>query len=231
LKSISAAKYCVQITQLGDSSTNWPRWSPDGKQIAFDALVRGKPGIYLVGLDGAKPRSVIDDSVGALRPNWSADGHWIYYPSHRSGEMQIWKVPAQGGQAIQVTKHGGALASETPDGRQLYYIVANNYSELWQRDLQNGDEHRFVEVPDVPDYMSYQIANDGIYFTTPDSSGSAIHSSLLQFSFVTRKTRTVTPLGNMMWTHGISISRDGRTILYSQQDHLNQNIMLVENFH
>jgi Tol biopolymer transport system component len=219
-----------QITELGDSSTSWPRWSPDGKQIAFDSHLRGKPAIYLVGLDSAKPRPVKDDSGGALFPNWSADGNWIYYQSHRSCEMDIWKVPAQGGHAIQVTKHGGALASETPDGHQLYYIVANNSSELWQRDLQSGDEHRVVEVPDIPDYMSYQITNEGIYFTIPDSSGSDVHSSLRHFSFLTRTIRTVTPLGNMMGTHGISVSRDGRTILYSQQDHLNMNIMLVENF-
>jgi Tol biopolymer transport system component/DNA-binding winged helix-turn-helix (wHTH) protein len=218
-----------QITQIEDSSTSWPRWSPDGKQIAFDSRVRGKSGVYLVGLQGAKPRFVTDDGVGAKWPNWSADGNWIYYQSHRSGEMQIWKVPAQGGQAIQVTKHGGDFAFE--DGHDLYYVIANNSSELWRRNLRNGDEHRVAEVTDIPDSMSFQIMNDGIYFTIPDSSGSDIHSSLRYFSFVTRKMRTVTPLGNMMWTHGISISRDGRTILYSQQDHLNQNIMLVENFH
>jgi Tol biopolymer transport system component len=220
-----------QITQLGDSSTSWPRWSPDGRQIAFGSGLRGTPGIYLVGLGGAKPRPVIDDSVLVAFPTWSADGNWIYYQSHRSGEMQIWKVPAQGGQAIQVTKHGGALAFETPDGRELYYIIDSRYPELWQRNLRSGEEHRVSEVPDIPDYNSYQITNDGIYFTIPDSSGSDVHSSLRYFSFVTRKMRTVTPLGNMMWTHGISISKDGRTILYSQQDHLNQNIMLVENFH
>jgi Tol biopolymer transport system component/DNA-binding winged helix-turn-helix (wHTH) protein len=218
-----------QITQLGDSS--WPRWSPDGKQIAFASYARGKPGIYLVGLDSAKPRPVTEDSVGAFFPNWSADGNWIYYQSHRSGEVQIWKVPARGGQAIQITKHGGAMASETPDGHHLYYIIAKNSSELWQRNLQNGDEHRVVEVPDIPDYMSYQITNEGIYFTIPDSSGSDAHSSLRHFSFLTGLIRIVTPLGNMTETHGISVSRDGSTILYSQQDHLNMNIMLVENFH
>ena len=36
-----------QITQLGDSSTSWPRWSPDGRQIAFGSGLRGTPGIYL----------------------------------------------------------------------------------------------------------------------------------------------------------------------------------------
>ena len=43
--------------------------------------------------------------------------------------------------------------------------------------------------------------------------------------------REVAALGNMMFTEGISVSKDRLTILYSQQDHFEINIMLVENFH
>jgi hypothetical protein len=123
------------------------------------------------------------------------------------------------------------LAFETPDGKNLYYISANKTSELWQINMPDGDEHRVADAPDIPEYMSCQITNDGMYFTMPDSSSSEMHSSLRYFSFVTRKIRTVTSLGNLARTQGLSISRDGRTILYAQQDHLNMNIMLVDNFH
>ena len=224
----------MQITHLGSDSTGSPRWSPDGKLIAFDSRAHGKSSIYLVGLDGGAPRPITGDSFDDLMPNWSADGKWIYYQSNRSGEMQVWKVPTEGGQAIQVTKQGGALALETPNGNDLYYIIANKDAELWHRDLRSDEEHRVVEVPDIPDYMSYQITNDGLYFTIPEASGSHAHSPhsvLRYFSFATRKIRTVTTLGSMMETHGIAVSRDGRTILYSQQDHISMNIMLVENFH
>ena len=97
--------------------------------------------------------------------------------------------------------------------------------------MPDGDEHQVPDAPDIPEYVSLQVTNDGIYFTMPDSSGSGVHSSLQYFSFVTKKTRTVTILGNLVWTEGLSISRDGRTILFAQQDHLNENIMLVDNFH
>ena len=79
--------------------------------------------------------------------------------------------------------------------------------------------------------MGAQITNDGSIFDVPDSAGSLQHESLQYFSFATGESRTVTKLGNMMMATGISVSKDGRTILYSQQDHITLNLMLVENFH
>ena len=221
----------LQITQLGNPSTGSPRWSPNGKLIAFDSRAQGKSDIYSVGLDGAAPRLITQDGFDDSRPSWSADGIWIYYQSNRSGEMQLWKVPAFGGQPIQVTTHGGSFAFETSDGKALCYLIPKQQSELWQMNLQDGEERRIAELQDLSDYMGYQITDEGFYFAAPDASGSRVHSSLQYLSFMTKKIRTVAPLGNMTWANGISISKDGRTILYSQQDHINMNIMLVENFH
>lgn len=43
-------------------------------------------------------------------PSWSRDGHWLYFASNRSGDDQVWRVPATGGEAVQVTKQGGFAA-------------------------------------------------------------------------------------------------------------------------
>ena len=221
----------MQVTHLGALNTGRPHWSPDGTQITFDSGARGKPDIYIVGLDGAKPRQLTDDKFDDSSPSWSADGKWIYYQSNRSRELQVWKVPAIGGQAIQVTTGGGSSPLASYDGKYLYYIGTNNNNkELWRIALLDGKEQRVPDIPDINDSESYQATNDGIYFKAPDSSTSVSHSSLRYFSLATRRTQTVTSLGNIIWTQGISVSRDGRTILYSQQDHPSVNIMLVENF-
>jgi Tol biopolymer transport system component len=34
-------------------------------------------------------------------PSWSRDGKWVYFYSNRSGQTDIWRVPAQGGEAGQ----------------------------------------------------------------------------------------------------------------------------------
>jgi Tol biopolymer transport system component len=44
-----------------------------------------------------------DDVASDGEPCWSADGAWIYFTSNRSGNDDLWRVPAAGGAAVQVT--------------------------------------------------------------------------------------------------------------------------------
>ncbi len=61
----------------------------------------------------------------ATSPSWSPDGRWIVYISDRSGNMDIWKQPSRGGEAIQLTN--SPLDEQTPawspDGRSIAYAV------------------------------------------------------------------------------------------------------------
>jgi len=71
-----------QQLQLTDSSTvvGLPRWSPDGKRIAFSAR---KPGadwkIFVVSADGGSPEQVISGEGLELDPTWSPDGNFLAY--------------------------------------------------------------------------------------------------------------------------------------------------------
>jgi Tol biopolymer transport system component len=48
-----------------------------------------------------------DDAGTDAIPSFSRDGAWIYFSSTRTGRPEIWKIPAEGGQLIQVTTNGG----------------------------------------------------------------------------------------------------------------------------
>jgi Tol biopolymer transport system component len=56
----------------------------------------------------------------SLPQGWSRDGNWVYFVSARSGGSEVWKAPAGGGEAIQVTRNGGLEAFESPDGKFDY---------------------------------------------------------------------------------------------------------------
>ena len=77
--------------------------------------------LYLTSGDGGSPRRLTSHPKTETNPSWSRDGKWIYFWSDRSSEAQVYKMPAQGGEAIQVTRKGGLYASESPDGKWLFY--------------------------------------------------------------------------------------------------------------
>ena len=58
-----------------------PRWSPDGKWLAFESMRDGTPQIFLLPLDGGEPRKLTTHFTGASQPMWSPDGKKIAFVS------------------------------------------------------------------------------------------------------------------------------------------------------
>ena len=95
----------------------------------------------VTGASGAKPTRLTNDRADDFSSGWSRDGRWIYFASNRSGEYQVWKVPADRGEAVRVTRNGGFVAKESPDGQWVYYTKSAEDSGLWRvpRDGGGGD--------------------------------------------------------------------------------------------
>jgi hypothetical protein len=161
-------------------------------------------------------------------PSWSSDGEWIYFASDRTGSLDVWKVPARGGQAVQVTKQGGFAAFESPDGRSLYYAKGLNVAGLWKVPVNAGEEVPVLEFPG-PGYWGYcAVVDKGIYFLNTTARPHALEF----FDFATRRTRQLAKLEHPapLFLAGLSVSPDERLVLYVQQDHRNSDLVLVENF-
>src|SRR6476620_5373057 len=65
-----------EITK-GDKSSSSPRWSPDGKHIAY--VTGGQ--IWTMEPDGDDRKQITKISTGAGNPVWSPDGKWIAFGS------------------------------------------------------------------------------------------------------------------------------------------------------
>lgn len=68
-----------QLTHDGNNER--PRWSPDGKKIAFVSSRDGTPQIFSVSPDGGEPTPLSFLSTGADTEYWSPDGKWIAFVS------------------------------------------------------------------------------------------------------------------------------------------------------
>ncbi len=73
-----------------------PHWSPEGERIAFECILEGQGQweIFVTSTHGGKPKRLTNNAANDDAPTWSRDGRWIYFVSDRSGEWQVWKMPA-----------------------------------------------------------------------------------------------------------------------------------------
>ena len=75
----------VQLTSLR-SNPGWPRWSPDGKLIAFHTNgVEGNGDVWIVPAEGGEPRNLTAHRATDVFPSFSRDGRWVYFSSTRTG--------------------------------------------------------------------------------------------------------------------------------------------------
>ena len=216
----------TQLTHF-NSLTGTPRWSPDGQHIAFDSDAPGNTDIFVIDSVGGAPRNRTSEPSQEVVPSWSRDGHWIYFASDRTGSWQVWKMPYTGGPAVQVTRQGGFAALESPDGRFLYYAKGLEVPGLWRIPTSGGEEAEVISAL-KPGYWGYwAVVEDGIYYLD-----MAPKPGINYFDITTlRSTRVFDLVNRPAWgAPGLAISPDKKTILYTQMDALNSDIILVENF-
>src|SRR5206468_2520641 len=65
-----------------------PRWSPDGKYIAFDCRAEGSGHIYVITPSNRRLWRLTRGRSEDVVPNWSKDGRYIHFSSNRSGRHQ-----------------------------------------------------------------------------------------------------------------------------------------------
>jgi Tol biopolymer transport system component len=205
-------------------------WSPNGEELVFASEFgpsNSKGGVFAVKLKTREVRRLTDERN--IMPSWSLDGQWIYVTqSLQRSEFQLWKLPTGGGTMIQVTTRGGYFAQESPDGKSLYYTKAGG--GIWKQPLGGGEEFQVLAGLRSDTRGFWKVVKDGIYYLLESSDGRwAIHF----FSFASgRDSRIAAIEGRPTLYHGgLTVSPDGRWIIYSQATRSASDIMLVENFH
>lgn len=214
-----------QLTDLKALIAGFPHWSPDGTRIVFHLRQHSQARLFVLDVQGGHAKSLTLGPGNDYSPSWSRDGKSIYFSSERVGGDQIWKVPAEGGPATQVTRHGGWAPTESIDQKYLFYTKSKGNS-VWRTPLLGGAEEQVVS--NVAGLGSaYALAKRGIYFVALAQGSIEQHLAFLNFS--TRQVTSLTDIPRSVGL-GLSVSPDEQILLYGQTDHLNSDLMLVQHF-
>ena len=103
--------------------------SPDGEMLLYTLTRynmeenRGVTVIVSRNLETGEEQMLTDTSATSVSPAWSADGKDIWFASNRSGDMQLWKMQADGSQPKQISHIEGGIEGfgVAPDEQRIYY--------------------------------------------------------------------------------------------------------------
>jgi Tol biopolymer transport system component len=90
-------------------SSDGPRISPDGAQIAFIAVKSGVPNVCVMNAYGSDQRQITFRAAPCGRVRWRPDGSELAFVSFVAKFPQLFVVPAAGGEPRQLTDLDGAV--------------------------------------------------------------------------------------------------------------------------
>ena len=124
-----------------------PKWSPDGKLIAFTEWRTAEKKVYVVPSTGGDPLLLLSGDLNPSDPTWSPDGKSIAYSgiSAQDGtgtEIRILDLASKQSRAVPGSQHMFS-ARWSPDGRYLA-AQSDDFAKLLLYDFETG---RWKELP------------------------------------------------------------------------------------
>ena len=134
--------------------TFWPRYSLDKKHLAaairtFGTRDESIRGIWLISVDERKAKLLQKGYINPLK--WSNDGEWIFGYTTFTDNVDILKIPKDGGQSqVIVTlpwaeRDGETILAMSPDDNQIVVPVTSLQSDVWL--VQNFDPENEPKQP------------------------------------------------------------------------------------
>ncbi len=155
----------------------FPKFSPDGSQIAFNANYDGNSDIYVMPSKGGMPVRVTNHGMADRLIGWYPNGKQILYASSmESGKQrfsQFYKVLSTGGLPEKLIIPYGEMASVSPDGKKIAYTPITTAFRTWKR--YRGGMNADIWIFDLEKKSAEQITNSSTNDEFPMWFGNKIY--------------------------------------------------------
>ncbi len=114
-----------------------PRFSPDGRQIAFTANYDGNPDVYVLPTAGGQPKRITHHPSFDRLVDWYPDGSSLLFASTMESASrrfnQLYRVGADGGLPSKLPMPYGEFGAVSPDGTSLAFQPLSREFRTWKR--------------------------------------------------------------------------------------------------
>jgi serine/threonine protein kinase/Tol biopolymer transport system component len=231
-----------RVTSL-EGFTGSPRWSADGRFLAFDSRKpNGQGDIWMLdcgsGMSCQTPVRVTEHAAADVLPNWSQDGRHLYFASRRSGSWQLWRTSATDPKAtpVQLTTEGGYVGVESADRKWLYYsrLEPPEVAGLWRRPLAGAvpfDSPGELVLPLArSSTATWSLCGQDVFFQTffDRSLGPQSQTEISAFHLPTGRTRKIRPDGVAQISRGLAVGSDCKSVYFSRLDRSESNVVWAD---
>jgi len=136
----------------------------DGKMLAISHHVseeQNESNVFTVPVQGGTPKRITTRGPSYLH-SWSPDGKFLIFTGGRGGEFDIYRIPANGGDEINLTNSAGLDDGPefTPDGKYIYFnSTRSGLMQLWRMKPDGSSQER-VSNDEFNDWFPH-ISPDG----------------------------------------------------------------------
>jgi Tol biopolymer transport system component len=157
----------------------FPRYSPDGKRIAFVSLRSGEWQLWVADENGMSPVQITSfEQTEVAYPTWSPDGRQIGFVSNAQGPYEAWVIDASGGRPRRIETGGKHLFGLTwsRNGQWFYFLSGTGGArQVWRVAASGGTPqqitHRgaYCDLAQSPDdKWLYYLGPTGVWSVPAD---------------------------------------------------------------
>ena len=201
----------------------FPKFSPDGKWIAFTGAYDGNPDVYVIPAEGGEPKRLTFEPDADIVGGWTPDGKIAYIsgqstPGAFTAGLRL--VSPEGGMPIETKLYEVGDFDFSPDGKKIVFNRNNSHTFNWRR-YRGGTQGRigfsdpaasfYEEVPASRENSWQPMwVGDSVYYISDKTLGTR---NIWRYDTKSKRTEQLTKFSDadIKWP-----GTDGKTIVFEK---------------